>query len=103
MATRAWAQLKSASSADSGKAAGEVVAAQQLALPVNKVLARASLAGDPLVIVLGRIFIVVQPVLDPYPSDWTGENASNIGVRPRQCSSVVSTAASHISADTLII
>ena len=48
MATRAWAQLKSASSADSGKAAGEVVAAQQLALPVNKVLARASLAGDPL-------------------------------------------------------
>ena len=80
-----------------------MVAAQHLALSVDEVHACESLAGDPLVIVLGRIFIVVQPVLDPYPSDWTGENASNIGVRPRQCSSVVSTAASHISADTLIV
>jgi hypothetical protein len=51
---------------DSGKAAG--VVAQQLALPVDEVDASASVAGDSLVIVLGRIFIVVRPVLDLHPS-----------------------------------
>jgi len=50
-----------------------VVAAQHLAPPVDEVHARASLAGNTLVIVLGRILIVVQPVLDPHPSDRTGE------------------------------
>jgi hypothetical protein len=57
---------------DSGKAAG-VVVAQQLALPVDEVDASASVAGDSLVIVLGRIFIVVQPVLNLHSSDRTGE------------------------------
>ena len=56
---------------DSGKAAG--VVAQQLALPVDEVDASASVAGDSLVIVLGRIFIVVQPVLDLHLSVRTGE------------------------------
>ena len=45
-----------------------MVAAQHLALSVDEVHACASLAGDPLVIVLGRIFIVVQPVLDLHAS-----------------------------------
>ena len=46
-----------------------MVAAQHLALSVDEVHACASLAGDPLAIVLGRILIIVQPVLDPHPSD----------------------------------
>ena len=57
---------------DSGKAAG-VAVAQHLAVPVDEMHACASLAGDPLVIVLGRIFIVVQPMLDLHPSDRAGE------------------------------
>ena len=48
-----------------------VVAAQHLALPVDEVHASASLAGDPLVIVLGRIFVVVQPVLNLHASVMT--------------------------------
>ena len=50
-----------------------VAAAQHLAVPVDEVHASASLAGDPLVIVLGRIFIIVQPVLDLHASVRTGE------------------------------
>ena len=58
----------------SGKATGEpMAAAQHFAHPNYKVHACASLAGDPLVIVLGRIFIVVQPMLDLHPSDRAGE------------------------------
>jgi hypothetical protein len=56
---------------DSGKTAG--VVAQHLALAVDEMHARTSLAGDSLVIVLGRIFIVVQPVLDLHLSDRAGE------------------------------
>jgi hypothetical protein len=47
-----------------GRLLGSVVA-QHLALPVDEVHACASLAGDPLVIVLGCIPIVVQPVPGP--------------------------------------
>jgi hypothetical protein len=53
---------------NSGRTPG-VAVAQHVAAPVNEVHACASLAGDPLAIVLGRIVIVVQPVLDPRPSD----------------------------------
>ena len=53
--------------------AAGVVVAQQLALPVDEVDASASVAGDSLVIVLGRIPIVVQPVLNLHTSDGAGE------------------------------
>ena len=46
----------------------------------------AGLAGDLLVIVLGRIFIGVQPVLDSHPSNRTGEDqcGHRSNIRPFQ-------------------
>ena len=63
-----------------------VAATQHLALPIDEVHASASLAGDPLVIVLGRIFIIVQPVLDLHASDRTSEEqcGHRSNIRPFQ-------------------
>src|SRR6516225_393564 len=59
---------------DSGKAAAEVVvAAQHLAIPVDEVHAGTSVAGNPHIIVLGGIVVVVQPVLDLHASVRAGE------------------------------
>jgi len=60
------------------------VVAQYLALPVDEMYACASFAGDPLVIVLGRIPIVVQPMLDLQLSYRAGEEkcAHQNNIRP---------------------